>query len=117
MGYGYTAPMLTLLLLAAAAAYSHPEHLVDMTWLAAHSTDADVRIIDVRRSGFDAGHIPRALWLDPESVRDPGNTPSFLLPAAAFEQTMGRLGTSNRMRVIVYDDRGGLLASRLWWAV
>ena len=28
---------------------------------------------------------------------------------------MSQLGISNRTRVIAYDDRGGLLASRLWW--
>jgi thiosulfate/3-mercaptopyruvate sulfurtransferase len=108
--------MLTGLLLVAATLYAHPEHLVDTAWLATHSKDADLRIVDVRRAGFDAGHIPGARWLDPESVRDAGNTPSYLLPAAAFEQAMGRLGISNRTRVIVYDDRGGLLAARLWWA-
>src|SRR5512143_382950 len=102
--------MLTGLLLAATL-YAHPEHLVDTAWLATHSKDADLRIVDVRRAGFDAGHIPGARWLDPESVRDAGNTPSYLLPAAAFEQAMGRLGISNRTRVIVYDDRGGLLAA------
>jgi thiosulfate/3-mercaptopyruvate sulfurtransferase len=109
--------MLIGLLLAAAAAYAHPEHLVDSAWLAAHAKGANVRIVDVRRSGFDVSHIPGARWLDPESVRDPGNTPTFLLPAAAFEQAMGRLGISSRTRVIVYDDRGGLLAARLWWAL
>ena len=109
--------MLTGLLLVAATLYAHPEHLVDTAWLATHSKDADLRIVDVRRAGFDAGHIPGARWLDPESVRDAGNTPSYLLPAAAFEQAMGRLGISNRTRVIVYDDRGGLLAARLWWAL
>jgi thiosulfate/3-mercaptopyruvate sulfurtransferase len=28
---------------------------------------------------------------------------------------MGRLGISNTTRVIVYDERGGLYAARLWW--
>jgi thiosulfate/3-mercaptopyruvate sulfurtransferase len=107
--------MLTTLVLAAAVGYAHPEQLVDTAWLAAHSKDADVRILDVRRSGFEEGHIPDSLWLDPESMRDEANAPSFMLAAAAFEQAMGRLGISNRTRVVLYDDRGGLLASRVWW--
>ena len=60
--------MLTALLLAAAVGYAHPEQLVDTAWVAAHSRDADVRVLDLRRSGYEAGHIPEALWLDPEST-------------------------------------------------
>jgi thiosulfate/3-mercaptopyruvate sulfurtransferase len=107
--------MLAGLLLSAAIGYAHPEQLVDTAWVAAHARDADVRVLDVRRSGFDEGHVPDALWLDPESIRDATNLPTFMLPQAAFEQAMGRLGISNRTRVILYDDRGGLLASRVWW--
>jgi thiosulfate/3-mercaptopyruvate sulfurtransferase len=102
-------------LVLAAAAYAHPEQLVDTAWVAAHSKDAEVRLLDVRRSGYEEGHIPDALWLDPEAIRDPRNTPSFMLAPAAFEQVMGRLGVTNRTRVLLYDDRGGLLASRVWW--
>lgn len=107
--------MLATLMLAAALGYTHPEQLVDTAWVAAHARDANVRVLDVRRSGYQEGHIPDSLWLDPESIRDAGNVPSFMLSAEAFGQAMGRLGISNRTRVILYDDRGGLLASRVWW--
>jgi thiosulfate/3-mercaptopyruvate sulfurtransferase len=107
--------MLATLLFAAAVGYAHPEQLVDTAWVAAHARDANVRVIDVRRSGYEDGHIPDALWLDPESIRDAANRPTFMIAAASFEQTMGRLGIGNRTRVILYDDRGGLLAARVWW--
>jgi thiosulfate/3-mercaptopyruvate sulfurtransferase len=107
--------MIAALVVAAAVSYAHPEQLVDTAWVAAHARDANVRVLDLRRSGYDAGHIPEALWLDPESIRDPANAPSFMLSPAAFAEAMGRLGISNGTRVVVYDDRGGLLASRLWW--
>jgi len=111
----YTAPMLQVLLMAATIAYAHPEQLVDTAWVAAHSNDRQVRVLDVRRSGFDAGHIPNAVWLDPESIRDPNNPPTYMLAAERFADAMGKLGISNSTRVILYDDRGGLLAARLWW--
>jgi thiosulfate/3-mercaptopyruvate sulfurtransferase len=104
-------------LLAAAIGYAHPEQLVETAWLAGHLTDPALRIVDVRRTGFEEGHVPHAVSLDPESIRDPGNAPTYLLPAARFEQVMGRLGISDRTRVILYDDRGGLLASRVWWVL
>ena len=107
--------MLAALALAAVVGYAHPEQLVDTGWVAAHARDPQVRVVDVRRSGFDQGHIDGAVWLDPESIRDTSNAPSFMLAAPAFEQAMGRLGISNATRVILYDDRGGLLAARAWW--
>lgn len=107
--------MIPALVLAAAVGYAHPEQLVDTAWVAAHARDAEVRVLDLRRSGFEEGHVPDAMWLDPESIRDAANAPTFMMPAAAFAQVMGRLGISNRTRVIAYDDRGGLLAARLWW--
>lgn len=74
-----------------------------------------MRVLDVRRSGYDEGHVPDSLWLDPESIRDPANAPSFMMKADGFAQTMSRLGIGRRTRVVLYDDRGGLLASRVWW--
>ena len=109
--------MFSIALLIAAVSYAHPDQLVDAVWLAAHLTDQQIRILDVRRSGFEEGHVPHSSWLDPESIRDSANTPTYLMPAARFEQLMGELGINNRTRVIVYDDRGGLLASRVWWVL
>ena len=107
--------MLSTLLLAAAVGYAHPEQLVDTEWVAAHGRDADVRIVDMRRAGYADGHVPEAVALDPESIRDPKNAPTFVPAPEVFAAMMARLGISNRTRVIAYDERGGLYASRLWW--
>lgn len=107
--------MLSLAFFLAAAAYVHPEQLVDTDWVAAHANDAAIRLVDMRRSGYDIGHIPGAVMLDPESIRDPKNGPTYVLGTVDFERMMARLGISNRTRVVAYDDRGGLYATRLWW--
>src|SRR5215475_3176662 len=99
----------------AGASYVHPEQLVDTAWAAAHSGDADVRIVDMRRTGYEAGHIPGAVYLQPDSIRDAKNAPTFLPTAADFESMMAKLGISNTTRVVVYDERGGIYAARLWW--
>jgi len=99
----------------AGASYAHPEQLVDTAWVAAHATDANVRIVDMRRGGYEAGHVPGAVYLQPEAIRDAKNAPTFLPTPAAFESMMARLGISNTTRVIVYDERGGIYAARLWW--
>jgi thiosulfate/3-mercaptopyruvate sulfurtransferase len=69
----------------------------------------------MRARGFDEGHIPGAVHLANSAIRTPANPPSFLPTPAEFETLMGRLGISNATRVVVYDDRGGIYASRLWW--
>ena len=101
----------------AAQAYARPEMLVSTEWLAAHAGDSGIRIVDMRRSraDFDAGHLPHAVHLANDDIRNPKAPPAFLPTRAEFEALMGRLGIANGTRVIAYDERGGLYAARLWW--
>ena len=98
-----------------AVTYAHPEQLVDTGWVAAHAADATVRIVDMRQSGFADGHVPRAVALSPVAIRDAKAPPTFLPTPEAFEAMMATLGISNTTRVVVYDERGGIYAARLWW--
>jgi thiosulfate/3-mercaptopyruvate sulfurtransferase len=95
--------------------YARPELLVDTAWLAAHLQDANVRIVDLRVRGYADGHIPGAVWLDNNAIRVADRPPTFLPTPAEFEALMARLGISNTTRVIAYDDRAGIYATRLWW--
>ncbi len=94
--------------------YARPEMLVETTWLADHLDDQSIRIVDVRRDGYDDGHIPGAVWLDIAVTRDATNAPSFLPSPEAFARIMGELGISNETRVVFYDDRGGVYGARPW---
>jgi thiosulfate/3-mercaptopyruvate sulfurtransferase len=98
-----------------AMTYAHPEQLVDAAWVAAHASDADVRIVDMRSSGYDAGHVPGAVYLSPLAIRDAAHPPTFLPTPQAFAEMMATLGIADRTRVVVYDERGGIYAARLWW--
>lgn len=95
--------------------YARPELLVDTAWLAQHVNDADLRIVDLRTRGYGDGHIPQAVFVDNNWIRNPKAPPTFLPTPAEFEALMSRLGISSSTRVIAYDDRGGLYAARLWW--
>jgi thiosulfate/3-mercaptopyruvate sulfurtransferase len=106
--------MLHLLALLAIA-YAHPEQLVETDWVAAHANDASVRVVDMRQNGYDAGHVPGAVYLSPLAIRDASSPPTFLPTAAAFESMMAGLGIADSTRVVVYDERGGIYAARLWW--
>jgi thiosulfate/3-mercaptopyruvate sulfurtransferase len=45
------------------ANYAHPEVLVDTDWVAAHTNDPNVRVVevDVDTKAYDEGHVPGAL--------------------------------------------------------
>ena len=98
-----------------AAAYAHPEQLVETDWVASHAHDATIRIVDMRMNGYAEGHVPGAVYLAPVAIRDANSPPAFLPTPAAFEAMMARLGISDATRVVVYDERGGIYAARLWW--
>src|SRR3954470_1402118 len=106
--------MLAMLALVAVT-YAHPEQLVDTDWVAAHAADANVRIVDMRQTGYADGHVPGAVYVSPVAIRDAKAPPTFLPAPAAFEAMMAALGISDSTRVVVYDERGGLYAARLWW--
>jgi thiosulfate/3-mercaptopyruvate sulfurtransferase len=107
-------PVLAVLI-AAQAGYARPELVIDTAWLAAHLNDQNIRIVDMRPRGYAEGHIPGAVWLDNNAIRIANRPPTFLPTPAEFEELMSSLGIGNNTRVIAYDDRGGIYATRLWW--
>jgi len=107
--------MLPVVVLAAAMTYAHPEQLVDTAWVAQHAADANLRIVDMRQSGFADGHVPHAVYLSPVAIRDAKAPPTFLPTPQAFQEMMATLGISDATRVVAYDERGGIYAARLWW--
>src|SRR5262249_34130364 len=76
--------------------------------------DANVRIVDMRQNG-QGPRVPGAVYLSPVAIRDAKAAPTFLPTPAAFETMMASLGIGDATRVIVYDERGGIYAARLWW--
>ena len=102
--------------------------LVTDDWLAAHLTDPNVCIVDVRwyllkdktgPSEYARGHIPGAHFLDLDtdlsSPRGTGPGRHPLPSPAAFAEAASRLGIGPATHVVAYDDQGGGTAARLWW--
>lgn len=102
--------------------------LIDVETLAAHLADPDWVIVDCRfrledtefgRREYEAGHIPGAVYAHLDEVlsnppaTDNGRHP--LPPPEILIERMGRLGIDNRKQVVAYDDKNGMIASRLWW--
>jgi thiosulfate/3-mercaptopyruvate sulfurtransferase len=107
--------ILMLMVAAQVGGFARPDLLVETAWLATHATDQSIRIVDLRPRGFDEAHIPGAVWLDNNWIRNAKAPPTFLPTPAEFEALMSRLGIGPATRVIAYDERGGIYATRLWW--
>ena len=108
--------------------------LVDAAGLRAELGDPDLRVLDATvildfppdggppaitsgRAGFDAGHVPGAVFADLiEDLSDPGSGLPFTVPSPErFAAAIGALGVGDDTRVVVYDQGATMWATRLWW--
>ena len=102
--------------------------LISAASLAEATAEAKLVIVDCRHElqdpdagprKFLEGHIPgsRHAHLDRDLARPPKATEGRhpLPDVEPFVHVLRRLGISNDSFVVVYDDCGGAMASRLWW--
>ncbi len=75
--------------LAQPTAFARPELLVDTAWLAANLTAPNVRIVDLRPRGYADGHIPGAVWLDNNDIRNPAGAADLPADAAGIRGADG----------------------------
>lgn len=103
--------------------------LISTAALAANIDNPDWVVVDARFSltapeqgeaDYRAAHIPGAVYAhlgrdlsSPPVLGQTGRHP--LPPVAEFTKTLGRWGIDAQTQVAVYDDSGGMVASRLWW--
>src|SRR4029450_10380163 len=105
--------------------HEHPSSrwLVSTDWLAARLGAPEIVVVDgswylpaMQRdpaAEFLAGHIPGAVRIDIETVRDTGSALPHMLPGPAeFAAAMGDLGIAEDMTIVVYDGAGLFSAPR-----
>jgi thiosulfate/3-mercaptopyruvate sulfurtransferase len=94
------------------------EHLEDPSWLIA---DCRYNLNDETwgRAQYEAAHIPGAVFVDVAhdlaGRRTGANGRHPLPPIEDMAAMFGRLGISDDIQVIAYDQEAGAFASRLWW--
>ena len=102
--------------------------IIEVDELARHLGAPTWRVMDCRfdlmdksagRQAYTKAHIPGALYAHlEEELSGPVSekTGRHPLPeAAALAECFSRWGIGNDSQLVVYDDRSGALASRLWW--
>ncbi len=81
------------------------------------ATNAARVVLDIRSAkAFGTGHIPGAVHLDPNAVVEPdASIEGDLRPVPELADLLGNLGIDASTEVILYDDRGGFHAARMFW--
>ena len=96
------------------------EMLVSTEWLDQHLKDRDLIVLCVGRdrSQFDSGHIrgSRFVRLD-DLVERRKNSLNELPLVADLQTTFENLGVSDRSRIVLTDDAGGVLAPRAYFTL
>lgn len=105
------------LFIQANIAFSASSFLVDDNWLQKNLNSPSVRLIDMSDSTqFQRFHIPGATHL-PYSAINNRNKKGVSLSVGKNHmiKILGLLGIKAKHHVVIYDDMGGLHASRLFW--
>lgn len=99
--------------------------LVSTGWLAEHLEDESVSIVDASwhlpatgrqaPAEFEKVHIPGAVFFDIDEHSAPGHLPHMMPAAKVFAHAAGRMGISDKHKIIVYDSVGLFSAARVWW--
>jgi len=112
------AAVLALLTCAAGAAppTTGPVSIVTPQWVALHTGEPDLRIIDARQNPHDyfVAHVPNAVNLADNTLRGPcAGIPAQYHPPATLATILSRAGVRETDRVLVYSDGDDVLGATL----
>jgi thiosulfate/3-mercaptopyruvate sulfurtransferase len=96
--------------------YQHPEVLVTADWVASHTDDPKVRLVevDVDTGAYEKGHIKNAVgWNWTTQLQD--NVRRDLLGPAQFEKLCRDSGIANDTTVVFYGDNNNWFAAYALW--
>lgn len=115
------------------------EQLVTAQWLQDHMNDSNLIVVDIRGSvtsedlgngrqkanysghadAYTEGHIPGSVFIDWTSdIVDPnGEVKAQIASPEDFAKTMESRGIGDDTHVVIADESGGHIATRLWWAL
>ena len=94
--------------------------LVSSEWVKDHLDDEHLIFFDIRSPReYNNGHLPNSVLISYEKILDfSPDTPFFdIADKTTIEQLLGENGVDNDTKIIVYGDKGGSTASRLFWTL
>ena len=99
------------------AQYAHPEVLVDTSWAKGSLGNQNTRIVEVDydpTSNYNLGHIPGSGLIDwRKDINDP--VTRDIVSKKDLESLFGRLGITNKHRIVLYGDFNNWFAAFAFW--
>lgn len=103
-----------------------PQPFVSTAWLQERLDDPNLVVVDGSwylptqnrdpQAEYTAGHIPGAVRFDIDTVKDTSSSLPHMLPSPEdFARSVGAMGISEDMTIVVYDGAGLLSAPRVRW--
>ncbi len=103
--------------------YAKSDLLVSPEWLYEHRGDSDLVIVDcpMGDGSYNRAHIPGALRLPVhpyiKSTDPTGDITLHLQGPDELRGLIAELGIGPNTCIVIYDERGSILATRLWWVL
>lgn len=81
-------------------------------------TEGNHMVIDARgEEAYEKGHLKNAVCLPPSELVVSKPVANLIAPKAKVERKLSALGIDKDTQLYVYDDNGGVSASRVWWTL
>jgi thiosulfate/3-mercaptopyruvate sulfurtransferase len=98
---------------AGTSSYPRPELLIEAADLARALPAAKFHVLDARAEAeYQAGHVPGAVRIDAEAWRQAFQDGK---DRQGWARRIGALGIDLDTSVVIYDDKHGNDAARMWW--
>ncbi|MDA2918062.1 sulfurtransferase [Desulfobacterota bacterium AH_259_B03_O07] len=103
--------------------YVNSDHLVSVAWLKQNKDNPHLLIIDCPwdEGSYARAHIPGAVCRPGHAyvkAKDKEGRLTKILPGAdEFKELAMEMGIGSESTVVLYDDWGSILATRLWWVL
>jgi thiosulfate/3-mercaptopyruvate sulfurtransferase len=96
--------------------YANPESVVETQWVAEHSNDPNIRIVESDEDYllYETGHIPGAVKVDWFTTLQHPIRRDFLTKDK-FEELCSELGISKNTTVVFYGDKSNWFATYALW--
>jgi len=103
---------------ASQVTYDGAKNIVEAKTVGEAMSNSEVVVVDARDTeSYERGHLEGAICLPPSMVTISEPVGGLLASKEVFEQVMSDKGIANDDTVYIYDDKGGVYASRLWWVM
>lgn len=98
--------------------YPGTQNIIEAADAIARANGSDVILVDVRgEEAYAKGHAKGAISLSPTELVSENPVAMSLPSKAQLESVLGLKGISNDTTLYLYDDNGGVSASRVWWTL